>query len=229
VRAGEGRKRQQDERELANRPTTGRERRKANAVTDPLDPRSALVQGDRKGSRQSSWCVVKRTLARGMFDGLRSAGGPSSPARRAALKSTHASWRTAHAELAQRCARAGHRSDWVLVRGSRSVEVDETCLSCRFGARACAGSEHTIARMGRFPMPAGPAQAGPPGHLEGQRGSERAQAHTGFKRTASLLVTGRDKLILATRVQCKREPTIKREPASAASMKSRGSQRWKAF
>lgn len=45
VRAGEGRKNKKDERELADRPTTGRERRQAIAVTDPLDPRSASRRG----------------------------------------------------------------------------------------------------------------------------------------------------------------------------------------
>jgi len=74
VRAGEGRKTNKDERELADRPTTGRERRQAIAVTDPLDSRSASRQGDRNDSRRSSRCVVKRTMARGIFDGLRSAG-----------------------------------------------------------------------------------------------------------------------------------------------------------
>jgi hypothetical protein len=148
VRGGEGRK-QQGERELVSRPTTGRERRQAPAVTDPLDPRSASRQGDREGSRQSSRCVVKRTLARGTFDGLRSAEGPRATDETGGAEK-HARIVANRSRGDRRRSRsASHRSDWVLVRGGRSVEVDETRLSCRSDARACASRGRTIARLGR--------------------------------------------------------------------------------
>lgn len=59
-----------------NRPTTGRETPRGIAVTNPRDPRSAEGRGNVEGRHQSSMRVVKRAPARGIIDGLRSAGGP---------------------------------------------------------------------------------------------------------------------------------------------------------
>jgi hypothetical protein len=108
-----------------------------------------LAQGDRKGSHQSSRCVVKRTLARGTFDGLRSAEGPRATDETGGAEK-HARIVANRSRGDRRRSRsASHRSDWVLVRGGRSVEVDETRLSCRSDARACASRGRTIARLGR--------------------------------------------------------------------------------
>jgi hypothetical protein len=96
-------------------------------------------QGEREGNHQSSRRVVKRATARGSFRRA-SVRRDSHADRLARGAEKHAGQqRTAHAVRA-RSARAGHRSDWVLVRGSRSVEVDETCLSGPSG-RACADAE----------------------------------------------------------------------------------------
>lgn len=196
VRAGEGRQIKTDERELANRPTTGHERRQAIVVTDPLDPRSAFAAGGSQG--QSPKLLVRRQTHSGTRDIRRASvrRGPRAPPGRVALKGTLGTERTAHAEIVDGCARASHRSDWVLVRGGRSVEVDETRLSCRFGARACASTGRTIAMMGRFPAPAGPAQAGPPDQLEESHSCDPI----GFARDGQGLALPRDKGALQAHV-----------------------------
>jgi len=194
VRAGEGRKtkgRARARQSPDNRtraPTGTRGHRPARS---PL----CFTAGGSQG--QSPKLLVRRQTHSGTRDVRRASvrRGPRAPPGRVALKSTLGSERTANAEIVDGRARASHRSDWVLVRGGRSVEVDETRLSCRFGARACASSGRTIARIGRFPVPAGPAQAGSP------ESARRARIRA---RTSGLLVTGRGRLFHATRVLCKR-------------------------
>jgi len=164
VRTGEGRKTSKDERELADRPTTGRERRQAIAVTGPLDPRSASRRGIARTAAEALGASSNAPWHEGSSTGFgppeSSRSGETSGAERHARLVTNRS-RGAR----QRRARAGRRSDWVLVRGGRSVEVGETCLSCRSGARARASSGRTIAGMSGFPIPAGSAQAGPKDQL----------------------------------------------------------------
>jgi len=125
---GEGRK-STGARELAESPddrTRIAERRRGHQSTRIPDlPKG---RGNVEGNHQSSRRVVKRATARESFDGLRSAG----VLRQAGWQCVADKRAKLATQREQRCvtsARAGHRSDWVLVRGSRFVEVDETCLS----------------------------------------------------------------------------------------------------
>jgi hypothetical protein len=121
--------------------------------------------------------------------------GPRAPPGRVTLKSTLGSERTANAEIVDGRARASHRSDWVLVRGGRSVEVDGTRLSCRFGARARASNGRTIAadwQVFRFRRASASGFTG---------SARRARIRA---RTSGLLVTGRGRLFHARRALCKR-------------------------
>jgi hypothetical protein len=74
-----------------NRPTTGRERREAFAVTNPLDPRSAEGRGNARVITEARCASSNAQRHEGSFDGLRSAGNPTQIGWHAALKSTQVS------------------------------------------------------------------------------------------------------------------------------------------
>jgi len=180
-----------------NRPTTGRDRRKA-----PRSPIHSIPDLPKAGGTrgQSPKLEARRQTRSGTRRFRRASVRRESHADRLARGAEkHAGEQRTASAMRERSARAGHRSDWVLVRGSRSVEVDETCLSRQSGHRACAAARgRDSAGFAGVRCPRGPRKRGR--WLTSSKASHSCEGPGEGARDGQALAGSSDKGAMQTRV-----------------------------